>query len=136
MGGMAATGRPKGSGSLYTPELAGQLCELMVIPMSTLKACQQLGIANSTIFHWIKDVPAFAENYARAREIQCDALAAETVDISDDLSEDPNSRRIRIDARKWYASKVAPKKYGDKLELAGDPAAPLTFTVRRIAGKE
>ena len=27
-----------------------------------------------------------------------------------------NLLRLRIDARKWYASKVAPKKYGDKIE--------------------
>ena len=27
-----------------------------------------------------------------------------------------NLLRLRVDARKWYASKVAPKKYGDKIE--------------------
>jgi hypothetical protein len=35
-----------------------------------------------------------------------------------------NRSRLRIDARKWLLSKLAPRKYGDKLELTGLPAAP------------
>lgn len=33
-------------------------------------------------------------------------------------------RRLQVDARKWAASKLAPKKYGDKLALGGDEAMP------------
>lgn len=33
--------------------------------------------------------------------------------------------RLRADTYKWYASKVAPKLYGDRLEVAGDKDAPI-----------
>ena len=37
--------------------------------------------------------------------------------------------KLRVDARKWVLSKLAPKKYGDKLELSGDKNAPLALVV-------
>ena len=33
-------------------------------------------------------------------------------------------RRLQVDARKWAAGKLAPKKYGDKLAVGGDEDAP------------
>jgi hypothetical protein len=54
--------------------------------------------------------------YAHAREDQADALADEMLDIADDSSLDPNDRRVRIDTRKWVASKMKPRVYGDKVQ--------------------
>jgi membrane protein implicated in regulation of membrane protease activity len=34
--------------------------------------------------------------------------------------------RVRIDARKWKASKLAPKKYGEKIQHAGHDGGALT----------
>ena len=56
------------------------------------------------------------KQYARAREIQADYIAAECVEIADTDS-DPQRARVRVDARKWYASKLKPKVYGDKLDI-------------------
>ena len=39
--------------------------------------------------------------------------------IAADKKRDPNCRRVEIDAIKWRASKMVPRKYGDKLELSG-----------------
>jgi len=62
-------------------------------------------------------------------------MAAQTVDIADDVSKDNEfsgsiavaRSRLRIDARKWLASKLAPKKYGDKVaaELSGPDGGPI-----------
>ena len=38
--------------------------------------------------------------------------------------------RLRVDARKWVASKLKPKKYGDKTELSGELHIPLSGTVK------
>jgi hypothetical protein len=57
--------------------------------------------------------------YARAKEDSADVNADEIREISDNLDEDPNSRRVRIDARKWIAAKLKPRKYGDKIEIGG-----------------
>ena len=89
--------------------------------------------SRTTVFKWLQQNEAFAEQYARARDAQADHFAEEIVDIADSEpslifknvdgvdvasvdSTAVNLLRLRIDARKWYASKVAPKKYGDKIE--------------------
>jgi hypothetical protein len=37
--------------------------------------------------------------------------------------------RLRMDARKWLASKYLPKVYGDRTVVAGDEDAPLAVEV-------
>jgi len=100
----------------------------------------------STVRQWaLNDVDGFAAQYARARELQMEAWADETIDIADDarndwierenartgatfiaLNEEAVSRaRIRIDQRKWLMSKWKPSQYGERVVHAGDPAAPI-----------
>jgi hypothetical protein len=67
----------------------------------------------------------------RAREEQADKLFRETIEIADDKSgdyittsdgkrvvdhENIQRSRLRVDARKWAAARLAPKKYGDRVE--------------------
>lgn len=69
-------------------------------------------------------------------------MAEEIVEISDVGNKNPDNgedsknaiarARLRVDTRKWLMSKMAPKKYGDKLELAGDAKAPLTVLVQKF----
>ena len=73
-----------------------------------------------TVYQWMADQPGFSDRYARAREEQADTLADDIVRIADDPKLDPNDKRVRVDARKWVAAKLKPKKYGEKLELGGD----------------
>ena len=62
--------------------------------------------------------------YARAREEQADFYADEIITIADNESLSPEDRRIMVDARKWVASKLKPKRYGDKLALGGADDLP------------
>lgn len=72
--------------------------------------------AYGTVMVWLdKDLDGAQEKYARARAIQADKLAEATIDIADGEG-DVQRDRLRVDARKWFASKVAPKKYGDKVQ--------------------
>lgn len=73
--------------------------------------------SSSMIFRALTSDAEFREQYARAREAQADTHFDEILEIADDLSEDANSRRVRVDARKWAASKLKPKVYGEKLDL-------------------
>ncbi len=61
--------------------------------------------------------------YARAREEQADFYADEIVTIAD-TEPDAATARVRVDARKWVASKLKPKRYGDKLALGGADDLP------------
>ena len=83
----------------------------------------------SAIINWLRIHPEFVVQYTRAKDEQADALAEEMLDIADDEKEDVNRSRLRVDTRKWIASRLKPKKYGEKLELAGNKEAPLTITV-------
>lgn len=60
---------------------------------------------------------------ARAREEQADGFADEIIDIADSVAPETGEvakAKLQIDARKWKAAKLAPKKYGEKLELDAD----------------
>lgn len=62
---------------------------------------------------------SFSKQYARAREEQADSFADEIIDIADSVAPEAGEvakAKLQIDARKWKASKMAPKKYGDKVE--------------------
>jgi len=93
--------------------------------------------------------PLFAEQYARAREEQADTNADEILEIADEKPpefKDDKGRtyldqtfiqwqKNRIDARKWTAMKLKPKKYGDKLALGGDADAPPIKTEETSSGR-
>jgi len=107
------TGRP----SSYAPDVADTICRELMAGKSLREICAMEGMPGaSTVFRWLREHPEFQECYARAREIQADILADEIIEIAD-TEPDPNRARVMIDARKWLASKLRPKKYGDRVEL-------------------
>jgi hypothetical protein len=84
-------------------------------------------------------------------------LADEIIDIADDGSNDWMERelesgktievlnaehvarsRLRVDARKWVAAKLKPKKYGDKTLVGSDPDNPMPtgFQVVLVKGED
>lgn len=108
-------GRP----SKFTKELADKICECLANGDSLRKICASGGMpAASTVWLWLSENKAFSEQYARAREKQAEFYADEIVEIADSViasSDEVLKARLQIDARKWHASKLAPKKYGDKV---------------------
>jgi hypothetical protein len=93
----------------------------------------------STVYLWLLRDSTFSEQYARAREEQAETLADEIVALADEepiqVVDDKGVGRVdsawvtwqknRVDARKWVASKLKPKKYGDRTTLAGDAESPV-----------
>jgi hypothetical protein len=82
----------------------------------------------TTIQDWATEDPSgFGDQYARARQAGLDAMAEKILDIANDKKRDPNCRRVEVDALKWYVSKLAPKRYGDRItqEVSGPDGAPL-----------
>lgn len=75
---------------------------------------QQLGIAE--FFDAVHTHSDLEKLYTDAQSSRAEILVEEIVDISD-MEEDPQRARIRLDARRWYASKMKPKKYGDKIDV-------------------
>jgi hypothetical protein len=104
--------------SLEEIERAKDLICREIAEGSSLKAiCARHDVpSRETIYQWLADDSAFSDKYVRAREDQADFYADEIIDIAD-TEPDANKARVRIDARKWKASKLQPKKYGDKVDL-------------------
>lgn len=138
----ASISRVVGRPTLYTEELADRICASLAEGNSLRSICKAKGMpAASTVFGWLRSDQAFLEQYARAREAQADALFDEILEIADDSRRDYRKTeagrefdhehvqrsRLRIDTRKWIASKLLPKKYGEKVDLShsGPNGAPL-----------
>jgi len=119
----------------WTPELEQAILYRIAHGESVRRICIDPEMpASSSIYEHLIESKAFAEQYARAREAQMEAMADEILDIADDGSNDymtitkgdesynvedkevTNRSRIRVDARKWLMSKLNPKKYGDKID--------------------
>lgn len=110
------TGRP----SSFTQDTADAICERLADGESLRKICRDPAMpSTSTVCKWLGKNADFAEQYARARELQADALFDEVLDIADKgptALEDTNDRRLQVDARKWMAGKLK-GKYSDKADL-------------------
>lgn len=139
--------KPKiGRPSDYSLEIAAAICARLCVGESLRTICRDEDMpACSTVFKWLALHSAFAEQYARAREAQAEAIFEDILDIADDARNDWMERRgeedsgwqvngehiqrsrLRIDARKWMAGKLAPKKYGERaaLELTGKDGGPI-----------
>ena len=73
-----------------------------------------------TIYKWLAESPEFSERYAHAREQQADFYADEIIEIADNCPPETGEvakAKLKIDARKWKAARLAPKKYSEKTEL-------------------
>jgi len=131
-------GRP----TSYTPKRAIAICALLAEGRSLTGICKADNMPSiMSVYRWLAVNASFRELYARAREDQADTLADEIVDIADDGSRDYVKdatdkivvdhdhiarSRLRVDARKWVAAKLKPKKYGDRLDLGGS-GVPVSF---------
>ena len=105
---------------MFNQAKADAICECISAGKSLRKTCAELNFPLRTIFDWVRANPEFSQQYARAMDDRADALAEELQDIADDPTIEPNDKRIRVDARKWIASKLKPKRYGDRLQHEGD----------------
>ena len=95
--------------------LARQICLSIAQGNSLISTCKTLKISKPFVLDWLRSDPDFASHYARAREDQADLYADEVVGISDAATpQDAHVARLKVDARKWVAAKLLPKKYGDR----------------------
>lgn len=122
-----------GAPTLYSQELADRICKRIATTKLGLRAiCKEEGMpCRDTIYEWLANNKEFSDQYARVKLLQADLLFEEIIEIADDTTNDTISgqygetgnsvavarARLQIDARKWSAGKLAPKKYGDKIDI-------------------
>lgn len=133
----------------YSEELLSNILDRVALGESLVAVCNGDDMpSRKAFFDWVGKDASIKNRYEVAIAMRADVLAEDILSIADDgerdsyIDEDGVTRtnqeviarsRLRVDARKWLAGKMAPKKYGEKLELAGDPKAPLMINeVRRL----
>jgi hypothetical protein len=123
--------RPDGSREhVYTPELATEICRRVSLGETLTVVCKSLGVDPATVRDWVVgDRDGFAQVHARARRSQVEAWSDELLAIADDNTLEPNDRRVRLDVRKWLMARLNPARYGDRVQLAGDPENPVRHVV-------
>lgn len=97
-----------------TPDAFDAVCDAIAEGKSLRAICAEDGMpSRQAVLRYIDANEAAADQYARARDEQADHYADEIIGIAD-TEEDAQKARVRIDARKWVASKLKPKRYGDR----------------------
>jgi len=128
-------GRP----TKYSQELADELCAELAEGKSLRTVCLDNDMpSKQTVFRWLRTNENFCDQYARAKVEAVNAWTDEILDIADDGTNDwmtievngvkkrvidheaIQRSRLRIDTRKWIASKLVPKKYGNKLDVVSN----------------
>lgn len=122
-------GRP----SLYTPELGETICTRLAEGESLRAICSDSEMpSRETVRRWLEADEAFRVQYARARDEQAHSIAEAA--LNDALSApDAALGRLAFDARRWFAGKLLPKVYGDKVEHTGADGGPISFTWQKPA---
>lgn len=107
-------GRP----SIFSEELAERVLDELAAGKSLVKICLADDMPTArTIYRWTAENAEFCHSYAHAREVQAEFMDDLVMDVAAKAGEDPQGARVKIDAYKWRASHLAPKKYGTKLDL-------------------
>ena len=106
-----------------------------------------------TVYRWLRTNDEFRRRYESARADGSDAMTDEILDIADDGRNDFMEKengdivlngeaiqrsRLRVEARKWLASKLKAKKYGDKVqqEVTGPEGGPIQQITREMTPEE
>ena len=126
-----AGGRP----TVFSDDLADDICAKLAEGKSLASICRENNMPSiRSVYGWLRVYPEFLQAYTRAREDQADTMADIMTDIADTATADTvQQARLRIDTRKWIASKLKPKKYGDKVqqEITGEAGGPVQIQAIR-----
>ena len=139
----------------FNNEIGSKILNRISDGESVRKICEDADMpAKSTIFKWLLDNKGFSDQYTKAKQEQAELLADEIVEISDTGKNDwmkknhPDNEgyvingeaiarsRLRVDARKWVAARLLPKKYGDKIENVISNKDGETFKTSSMTDKE
>ncbi len=108
----------------FSQDLCDEICDRLTEGESIRQICDHdpRMPSKGTMLRWIGESESFAAQYTRARAMQSELMANEIIDIADEPIDPGDSAavqraKLRIDARKWTAMKLLPKKYGDKVEV-------------------
>jgi hypothetical protein len=139
--------------TIRTNELEDDILSRIACGESLRGICAENGMPNiSTVIRWLAADEDFARKYTRAREMQAEILADEMLDIADNdksdridiKDKDGNIIRteqnnvavarskLKLEQRRWWAEKLRPKVYGNKVAVGGADDMPAIKTSQQL----
>lgn len=153
---MAAAKKKIGRPRKYTTELGIRICEIIASSeVGINKICKEYPSLPcvETIREWRHSNKEFSAMYARAKSDQMDYMAESILDIADDGRNDLMTvkhgnveyeqenkevsarSKLRVETRKWLMAKLAPNKYGDKIDITSGEEPLKSFAPQIIIQK-
>jgi hypothetical protein len=141
-------------GPIFSEALLTAILDRVANGETLLRICEEDGMPNRNNFYeWLTKVEGAQARYDAAVIMRTTRAVEELTEIADDgrndyhqgkdgmvLNAEHVSRsKLRVETRKWLASKILPNTYGDKTTLVGANNTPLipanndTETARRVA---
>ena len=106
--------------SIYSEKLVEKMLEEIASGRSVISLCRDEDWTPNaeTWYRWLYKKEGLSNRYTRAKAIQSEQEADIILDIADNATnQDYQVARLRVDARKWVASKLLPNKYRDKTQI-------------------
>lgn len=138
----------------YTPEKGELICEELALGKSLREVCAdnpELPNDKRSIFRWLYRHEDFCHQYLRAKQFGMYAKAEELEEIADDGTNDYMERegkdpvvdheavqrsKLRVQTRQWMLERLAPKRFGQKVDLnhGGQADNPIGVLIQQVAG--
>ncbi len=126
----AKLGRP----SSYSDVIAGEILRRIAEGEALATICKSDCMPGySTVMDWRRTQATFSDDYARARADAADALADGILSLADQVlagEVNPHAGRVALDAKKWVASKLKPRVYGDRHVVDHDGGVTVEQTLQ------
>ena len=106
--------------SIYSEKLVDKMLEEIASGRSVIGLCrdEEWTPNAETWYRWLYKIEGLSNRYAQAKSVQSEREADIILDIADNATnQDYQVARLRVDARKWIASKLLPNKYGERTQI-------------------
>lgn len=98
-----------------------ELADLIIEEISNGKPlrqiCRDQKVSKSSIYNWLNEDEEFFGRFTRARIIGAHDIADECLEIADDTTDEPASRRVRVETRLKLLARWFPQEYGEKRQI-------------------
>jgi len=107
----------------YTDEerkrIQGEICSRLTRGESLTSICESDGIPHlQTVYDWIDEDNDFGRDYDLARIRSADTFIDKILDLPKKHNGNAGMLRAELESLKWVASKLNPRKYGERLEIS------------------
>lgn len=143
--------RPVGAPTKYTRQLADAVCSRLAGGESLRAICRDPDMpSRETVRLWREGQrnadEAFAGRYARAQDEKADLYAEQVLvesraALTAKSTHEVQARKLMADNLKWTASRMLPRRWGDKVELEvggrlGGAAIPISIDTSDLTSKD